>query len=124
MKKLARIAAILIVLALLFFGADRVSAQPTWGSYSDPEYAVPSDIFTEPQCTVYMYGTDFTKNTDFKIIYWDGGGYKRVAEVQRRDQISYLRASIPLVRLMCRVIGTAPSIPLTPMTRHHMTLRM
>jgi hypothetical protein len=28
-----------------------------------------------------MYGEGFTAGEEYKVIYWDGGGYKRVAEV-------------------------------------------
>ncbi len=83
MKKLVLLATILMAVALLFFGIDKVSAQPTWASYSDSLYSTPSDNFTELNSTVYMYGTGFTKNADYKVIYWDGDGYKRMTEVQR-----------------------------------------
>jgi len=83
MKKLTLIAAIFIATALLFLGVDTVSAQATWASYSDSDHTTPSDEFTQLHCTVYMYGEGFTKNKDYKIIYWDGGGNKRVAEVQK-----------------------------------------
>ena len=83
MKKLVLLATILTAVALLFFGINKVSAQPIWASYSDLLHSTPSDNFTELNCTVYMYGTGFTKNADYKVIYWDGDGYKRVTEVQR-----------------------------------------
>ncbi len=83
MKKVTLIAAIFILVVLLFYSVGRVNAQAeTWGSYSDLAHTTSSDTFTELNCTVYMWGDDFTKNTDFKVIYWDGEGYKRVAEVQ------------------------------------------
>ena len=83
MKKPILIAAIFIAMALLFFGVDRVSAQATWESYSNAGHTTTSDVFTEPNSTVYMYGTGFTKDAFYKIVYWDGAGYKRVSEVQQ-----------------------------------------
>ncbi|MBA7690960.1 hypothetical protein ES703_99496 [subsurface metagenome] len=82
MKKLTLVAGILMVAAVLSFGIASASAQ-TWGSYSDPDHTVPSDNFIELHCTVYMYGEGFGKSVEYKIIYWDGQGYKRVVEVQK-----------------------------------------
>jgi len=83
LRKLTLLAAMLIAVALLFLGANRVNAQPTWASYSDSGHNTPSDTFAELNCTVYMYGEGFTKNANYKIIYWDENGDKRVAEVQK-----------------------------------------
>jgi len=82
LKRLALVVILASLVLFLWVGAHRVDAQ-SWASYSDSSHNVPSDTFTEPRCTVYMYGEGFIKNEDYKIIYWDEGGYKRVAEVQK-----------------------------------------
>lgn len=82
MKKLTLITAIFILLALFYALVPSLVFAQSWASYSDSDYLNPSDTFTELNCTVYMYGEGFTKNAVYKIIYWDGSGYKRVSEVQ------------------------------------------
>jgi len=81
MKKLSLVVTVFIVTALLFFGIDRVSAQ-SWDSYSDLDHLNHCDSF-RLHCTICMCGKGFTQGQNYKIIYWDGQGYKRVAEVQK-----------------------------------------
>ena len=83
MKKLALIATICITLGLLCVLVPSLVFAQSWASYSDSAHATPSDEFTQLHCTVYMYGAGFTKNAYYKIIYWDGGGNKRVSEVTK-----------------------------------------
>jgi len=84
MKKLALIATIGITLGLLsVLVPSLVFAQITWESYSDANHNTPSDTFTQSHSTVYMYGTGFTKDAYYRIVYWDGGNNKRVSEVQQ-----------------------------------------
>jgi len=83
MKKLVLIATICITLGLLCVLVPSLVFAQSWASYSDAAYQNPSDEFTELHCTVYMYGAGFTKNTNYKVIYWDGGDNKRVTEIQR-----------------------------------------
>jgi len=83
MKKLALIATIFITVSLLCVLVPSLVFAQSWASFSDLAHSTPSDEFTVLNCTVYMYGVGFTKNTDYKVIYWDGGGNKRVTEIQR-----------------------------------------
>ena len=53
-----------------------------WESYSDSEHITECDDFVsyETQHTVYMYGSEFTPSTAYRIIFWDGAGANRKAD--------------------------------------------
>ncbi len=86
MKKLVLIATICITLGLLcVLVPSLVFAQPTWESYRDPEppNTVWGDVGTEYNADyhiVYMWGDYFTKNTDHKVAYYDGGGIQKAID--------------------------------------------
>jgi len=68
-----------------------------WKSYSDLAHSNQCDNFTDPYCTVYMYGPNFAKLTEYKIIYWSstsqafaevvksGAQYALASEYQFKD---------------------------------------
>lgn len=79
LKKLGLIATAFIVLAwLLVFVVSPVYAAITWQSFSDPGYPSPDENFTGDEDTVYMAGSGFATNTQYKVAYYeadtDGAG--------------------------------------------------
>ena len=85
LKKLGLIATVFIVLAyLLVFAASPVYAQ-SWDSYNDSPGGTQDDTFSDNEVIVYMYGTDFTQGTTYKVVYYeadtDGGGTDDTADI-------------------------------------------
>ena len=76
-----KLAFLLVGLGLLLTGLGYAQS-PSWQSYADQKHSIPSDEFTDLHCTVYMSGVGFIKNQNYKIVCWDGVGYKVQSEIQ------------------------------------------
>jgi hypothetical protein len=80
--------------AIIGFNINNFNAV-TWTSYSnlDPLTQCDDFISSETQHTVYMRGSEFTPNTNYKIIYWDGTGANRKDDLKSSDEYGDLSSS-------------------------------
>lgn len=69
MKRFISLAAIFVLLALLFV-ASPVYADPSWVSFSDADHTTDDNDFASPEYTVYMQEV-VTASTQYKVAYYE-----------------------------------------------------
>jgi len=82
MKRLLAVVVVSVLLGpLLVFVVPPIYAQAyNWTSYSDLDHTTECNCFTAYPSTVYMHGEGWGPKGTYALVYWDGGGDKRVLE--------------------------------------------